>query len=143
MILGGLMTALFARGVTLVATSNIVPERLYENGLQRQRFLPVIALLEKYTKVVNVDAGIDYRLRTLQQAELYHYPLDAGADKSRRTASRAWRRKLANTGATEINRRFLTCRRVADDVAWFDFVQVMDLVRKMITSNWRVSSMRF
>ena len=82
MILGGLMEGLFARGVTLVATSNIEPGNLYENGLQRQRFLPAIALVEKYTQVVNIDAGIDYRLRTLQQAELYHFPLDEGADRS-------------------------------------------------------------
>jgi cell division protein ZapE len=61
MILGGLMQALFARGVTLVATSNIEPGNLYENGLQRQRFLPVIDLIERYTRVVNVDAGVDYR----------------------------------------------------------------------------------
>ncbi len=127
MILGGLMESLFSRGVTLVATSNIEPRHLYENGLQRQRFLPVIALLEKHTRVVNVDAGTDYRLRTLQQAELYHYPLDAGADTSlehsfRRLApeaARHWER-------IEINSRYLTCRRLAEDVAWFDFAELCD-----------------
>ena len=127
MILGGLMEALFARGVTLVATSNIVPEKLYENGLQRQRFLPAIALVEKYTKVVNVDGGVDYRLRTLQQAELYHYPLDAGADESLKDSferlapepGKHWER-------IEINQRYITCRCLADDVAWFDFAELCD-----------------
>jgi cell division protein ZapE len=127
MILGGLMEALFARGVTLVATSNIEPQHLYENGLQRQRFLPVIALVEKYTRVVNVDAGIDYRLRTLQQAELYHYPLDAAANTSLQDsfnrlapeAGKHWER-------IEINKRYLTCRCLADDVAWFDFAELCD-----------------
>lgn len=127
MILGGLMEALFARGVTLVATSNIVPQNLYQNGLQRQRFLPVIALVEKYTKVVNVDAGVDYRLRTLQQAELYHCPLDEAADISLRQSfdalavepGRHWER-------IQINGRYLTVRCMADDVAWFDFAELCD-----------------
>ncbi len=122
MILGGLMKALFARGVTLVATSNIEPGRLYENGLQRQRFLPVIALLQKYTRVANVDAGIDYRLRTLQQAELYHSPLDAEADTSLQDSfSRLAPEPGKPWELLEINNRYLTCRCLADDVAWFDF----------------------
>ena len=75
MILGSLVGELFGRGVTLVATSNIVPDGLYANGLQRARFLPAIKLLNQYTDVVNVDSGVDYRLRTLEQANLYHYPL--------------------------------------------------------------------
>ena len=127
MILGGLMEALFARGVTLVATSNIVPEKLYENGLQRQRFLPAIALVEKYTQVVNVDAGVDYRLRTLQQAELYHFPLDEGADESLRDS---FERLAPEVGKhwerLEVNGRYLTCRCLADDVAWFDFAELCD-----------------
>jgi len=127
MILGGLMEALFARGVCLVATSNIEPQRLYENGLQRQRFLPAIALVEKYTRVVNVDAGIDYRLRTLQQAELYHYPLDAAADESLRDSFE----KLAalpghHWERMEVNGRYITCRCRADDVGWFDFAELCD-----------------
>lgn len=127
MILAGLMEALFARGVTLVATSNIEPGKLYENGLQRQRFLPAIALVEKYTRVVNVDAGTDYRLRTLQQAELYHSPLDAAADKSLRAS---FDRLAPETGKhwerLEINGRYLTCRCLADDVAWFDFDELCE-----------------
>ncbi|MCB1674834.1 MAG: AFG1 family ATPase, partial [Halioglobus sp.] len=127
MILGGLMEALFERGVTLVATSNIPPQRLYENGLQRQRFLPVIALLEKYTQVVNVDAGVDYRLRTLQEAELYYYPLGSSADES---LNRSFQALSPGPGKHwerfEINDRYMTCRRLADDVAWFDFAELCD-----------------
>lgn len=125
MILGGLMTALFTRGVTLVATSNIEPTRLYENGLQRQRFLPVIALLERYTRVVNVDSGIDYRLRTLQAAELYHHPLDADADRSLHDSFvRLAPEPGRHMARLEINNRYLTCRCVADDVVWFDFAEL-------------------
>lgn len=75
MLLGGLMQALFARGITLVATSNIPPDELYRNGLQRSRFLPAIAAIMQYCDVMNVDAGIDYRLRTLTQAHLWLSPL--------------------------------------------------------------------
>ncbi len=127
MILGGLMEGLFERGVTLVATSNIVPSRLYENGLQRQRFLPAIALIERYTEVVNVDAGVDYRLRTLQQAELYHSPLDAQADISLQQSfdqlasepGKHWERIV-------INDRYLTCRCLGNEVAWFDFAELCE-----------------
>lgn len=130
MILAGLLDTLFARGVTLVATSNIEPSGLYENGLQRQRFLPAIALLEQHTRVVNVDGGTDYRLRTLEQAELYHSPLDKEADRSLEDSflrlapepGKHWER-------IEINERYLTCRRVADDVVWFDFKELCDSPR--------------
>lgn len=82
MILGTLMEALFAHGIVLVATSNIVPDELYRNGLQRARFLPAIALINKHTRVINVDSGVDYRLRTLEQAEIFHYPLDKAATEN-------------------------------------------------------------
>jgi cell division protein ZapE len=127
MILGGLMEALFARGVTLVATSNIEPSRLYLNGLQRQRFLPAIALIEKHTQVVNVDAGVDYRLRTLERAELYHYPLDAEADVSLRQSFERLAPHAATDGASlQINGRAIRTRSVADDVVWFDFAELCE-----------------
>jgi len=80
MILGTLFEELFARNVILVATSNIIPDDLYRNGLQRARFMPAIHLINKHCDVVNVDSGVDYRLRTLEQAEIYHFPLDEQAD---------------------------------------------------------------
>ena len=127
MILGGLFEKLFAMGVTLVATSNIVPDRLYENGLQRQRFLPAIAALKQHCRVLNVDGGTDYRLRALEQAELYHYPLgveaDASLDRSMRSlAPEAPQAELV----IEVNGRSLIARFVADDVVWFDFAALCD-----------------
>ena len=127
MILGGLMEALFERGVTLVATSNIIPANLYENGLQRQRFLPAIALVEKHTQVVNLDTDVDYRLRTLQQAELYHFPLDAEADVSLRACfDRLAPEQGKNWERIQINDRYLSSRCVADGVIWFDFAELCD-----------------
>ncbi len=75
MILGDLFTMLFEKGVILVATSNIAPDGLYKNGIHRDRFLPAIAQVQKHTTVMNIDAGVDYRLRLLKQAKLYTYPL--------------------------------------------------------------------
>ncbi len=75
MILGDLFTMLFQRGITLVATSNIEPAGLYKDGLHRNRFLPAISELEKHCTVMNIDSGIDYRLRVLKQAQLYVHPL--------------------------------------------------------------------
>ncbi len=71
MIFGSLFSALFKRGVTLVATSNVQPRDLYNGGLQRQRFIPTIDLLEQHMDVVAVDGTTDYRLRHLTQAGTY------------------------------------------------------------------------
>ena len=127
MILGNLMDKLFARGVSLVATSNIVPDRLYENGLQRERFLPAIAILKANVEVLNVDGGTDYRLRTLEQAELYHWPLDASADE---TLAHSFAALSPVPGREhvelEVEGRTIHARMVADDVAWFDFPALCD-----------------
>lgn len=94
MLLGGLMKALFARGITLVATSNIPPDELYRNGLQRARFLPAIDAIKQHCDVMNVDAGVDYRLRTLTQAHLWLSPLN---DETRAQMDKLW---LALAGET-------------------------------------------
>jgi cell division protein ZapE len=87
MLLGGLMKALFARGITLVATSNIPPDELYRNGLQRARFIPAIEAIKEHCDIMNVDAGIDYRLRTLTQAHLWLSPL---TDETRQQMDTLW-----------------------------------------------------
>lgn len=122
MILGELLDALFARGVTLVATSNIPPSGLYRDGLQRRRFLPAIALLEQHTRVLNVDGGVDYRLRSLKRAEIYHAPLDAEAELSL-AASFASLAPVTPVPCEvlEIEGRRIPTRSRADDVVWFDF----------------------
>ncbi|WP_105103183.1 cell division protein ZapE [Microbulbifer pacificus] len=129
MILANLLQALFERGVTLVATSNIVPQGLYKDGLQRARFLPAIDLLLEHTKVVNVDNGVDYRLRALEMAELYHCPLGIGADASLERSFRSLivegcevREKVK----LDIEGRPIVATRVADDVAWFGFSELCD-----------------
>ncbi len=127
MILAGLLKELFERQVTLVCTSNIVPDGLYQDGLQRARFLPAIALLNEHTEVVNVDGGVDYRLRTLEQAELYHHPLDAAADESLGKSFDALAVELgASERDLEINKRIIRCIKHADDVVWFDFKALCD-----------------
>ena len=122
MILGGLFHGLTRRGVTLVATSNVPPHELYQGGLQRQRFLPAIALLEHHLDVVRLAGSTDYRLRRLTEAGIY---LPAGAPG---TAARlaalfeclAGREPRA--GATlEIAGRAIPVLRASATVAWFEF----------------------
>jgi cell division protein ZapE len=133
MILAHLLESLFELGVVLVATSNIEPLGLYENGLQRQRFLPAIALLEQHTQIVNVDGGIDYRLRTLTQAELYHWPLGKAADVSLAASFLALAPMRAESkvagiasegGVLSINGRGFTYVKQCDDIIWFTFDQL-------------------
>ncbi|AJE14154.1 MULTISPECIES: cell division protein ZapE [Stutzerimonas] len=129
MILATLLEELFKNGVSLVATSNIVPDGLYKDGLQRARFLPAIELLKKHTEVVNVDSGIDYRLRALEQAELYHFPLDAEAELSLEKSFKSLLTencKVLEDEALMIENREIRARKVANDVAWFEFRALCD-----------------
>ncbi|MBU1312293.1 MAG: AFG1 family ATPase [Gammaproteobacteria bacterium] len=130
MILGTLMQALFARGITLVATSNIEPDGLYRNGLQRARFLPAIELIKQHSRIVNVDSGIDYRLRTLEQAEIYHFPLDQQADTNLQNYFNALSSepRQQNTAIDVANRQIMA-RHEADGVVWFDFGQLCESAR--------------
>jgi cell division protein ZapE len=80
MILSRLFKALFDEGVVIVATSNRAPEELYENGINRQLFLPVIALIEAHMSVMHLDGPIDYRLAKLGRARVYFTPLGKESD---------------------------------------------------------------
>ena len=122
MILAELMTSLFDRGVTLVATSNVEPKNLYENGLQRRRFLPAIDLLYAHTDVHHIAPGLDFRLRALEQAEIYHWPLDVEADLSLRRSFAALAPETPQEGGSlEIEGRQIPYKMVADDIVWFEF----------------------
>jgi len=127
MILGRLFDNLFAQGVTLIATSNIPPDRLYENGLQRANFLPFIDILKRQVRVLNVDGGVDYRLRTLTHADIYRHPCDEAceADLAR------WFTTIAHGEGTadrdlRINDRIIHARRELDSVVWFDFDELCE-----------------
>ena len=127
MILANLLEALFLRKVVLVATSNVEPKNLYENGLQRRRFLPAIELIETHTEVFNVDGTRDYRLRALKMSEIYHSPLDEMAEINLETSFEAiapdeggWDVQL------DIENRTISSRRCADGVVWFTFASVCD-----------------
>jgi cell division protein ZapE len=130
MILGTLFEYLFAEGVTLVATSNIVPDELYRNGLQRARFLPAIALIKQHTEVVNVDSGVDYRLRTLQQADIYHCPNDEQANQNLRHYFEQLATEPAKEEQTiEINNRQLHTLLLADGIVLFTFHELCETAR--------------
>jgi cell division protein ZapE len=121
MILYRLLDRLFGAGVQFVMTSNYDPDLLYPDGLHRDRLLPAIELIKSKLDVINVDAGTDYRKRTLSQVKAYHTPLGAAADK----ALRADFAKLAavpdESPILRIEKRELKALRKADGVVWFDF----------------------
>ncbi|MFT4938076.1 MAG: cell division protein ZapE [Paraglaciecola sp.] len=127
MILGTLMEELFAHGIVLVATSNIVPDELYSNGLQRARFLPAIDLINQNTRIVNVDSGVDYRLRTLEQAEIFHFPLDKKAlENLHLYFSQLAPEKGTSNTAIEIAGRMIPTLHYADGVVMFEFRALCD-----------------
>lgn len=129
MLLGGLFTELFALGTTLVTTSNIEPDGLYWNGLQRQRFLPAIEQLKKFTQVMNVDGGTDFRMRHLTLTERWSCPLGEEAD----AFMEQWLVQLTEDKTTptrntpiEVEGRELVANALGDKVAWFDFMTLCD-----------------
>jgi cell division protein ZapE len=121
MIMYNLLSKLFELGVSFVMTSNYDPDLLYPDGLHRDRMLPTIALLKDKMDVMNVDAGVDYRHRVLEQVQAYYTPLNAAADMQLRDT---WA-KVADTADEDprvrIEQREIRALRRAGGVIWFDF----------------------
>jgi len=124
MILYRLLQTLFEAGVAFVMTSNYAPAALYPDGLHRDRLLPAIALIQERLDVLNVDAGVDYRRRALEQMPLYLTPLN---EATRTALQAAFDRLCANTPASTstpmltVQNRALPAVAVGEDVVWLDF----------------------
>jgi cell division protein ZapE len=122
MILAGLLRSLFEQGIVLVTTSNVPPDSLYKDGIQRASFLPAIDLLNRHTEVLELGGDRDYRKMILEQARVYHTPLGPETD----AALHAEFRRLAAVepaqgGDLLINGRAMPYRLLAEDMVWFDF----------------------
>ena len=127
MVLGRLLEALFARGVTLVATSNVPPDGLYPDGLQRERFLPAIDILQRYTDAVEMDSGTDYRLRVMEKAGTYITP--AGPEATERLAqifSDLASGTVIDGRMLEVLGRDISTIRCGKGIVWFDFAAICD-----------------
>jgi cell division protein ZapE len=122
MILGRLFTALFAAGVVVVATSNIGPDDLYRDGLNRALFLPFIALLRERLDIFELNARTDYRLEKLARAPVYYTPADSRADAALNAAFlRLTGHKLGEPARIELLGRRLDVPQAVDGVARFGF----------------------
>lgn len=126
-ILVRLIRVLFDEGVSLVATSNVEPKNLYLGGLQRDLFIPAIDMIYQYTDVVNIDSGIDYRLRFLDKAETYFSPVGEVAEKGMQYNFDNLAPDVGSVnGLIKVEGRDLSYIRRADGVAWFEFDELCD-----------------
>ncbi len=126
MILANLFEALFARGVTLVTTSNTAPANLYKDGLQRARFLPAIAAIEAQCHVVEMISAHDWRLRALTHAPVYHTPPGAEAERALARIFSSQAQGDIVVGEMIINDRSIPVRKRADNILWFDFTALCE-----------------
>jgi cell division protein ZapE len=127
MILAGLFAGLLHRGVTLVATSNVAPGDLYKDGLQRQRFLPAIDLIESHLEVLELDSSVDYRLRQLARAPTYLDSRDPGTTAALERLFTSLSGAGAKRGATLIiEGRPISAVAVGPAIAWFEFRELCE-----------------
>ena len=133
MILGRLLSHCFDNGIVFVMTSNYAPDTLYPEGLQRQNFLPTIALIKENMDVVEVDSGVDYRRRTLEQDNVYHWPLGGETDaRLAATFARIATTKVTPDKKITIYGRDIALRKRAEGVIWFDFAALCETPRSQI-----------
>jgi len=132
MIMAGLLDSLFTNCVTLVATSNIEPKRLYQNGLQRDRFLPAIDLILEHTTVYNLDSGIDYRLKLLEKHGTFHIQNDHSEAILTKHLNELATTTVIENRPFKLNNRIIQCRARTDNIIWFDFSEICETPRSSI-----------
>jgi cell division protein ZapE len=122
MLLGRLLERLFAEGVVLVTSSNAAPPDLYKDGLQRARFLPAIASIERHCRVLELAGATDYRMRELVRSPVYRAPLDTGSDAWLDSRWHALGGDDAHRDAgIVVDGRRIPVRARSRGLAWFDF----------------------
>ena len=127
MLLGRLLERLFDEGVALVTSSNAAPADLYKDGLQRARFLPAIALIERHCNVVHLISDHDYRLRALVRSPVYRAPLDAECDAWLHERWHALRGDDDHRDAgIVVDGRRIAVRARTQGMAWFDFAALCE-----------------
>lgn len=132
MILGRLLSALFARGVVFVMTSNYRPDDLYPDGLQRHNLLPTIALIKQWLDVTEVDGGIDYRLRELEHAACYYTPLSDAVETELVARFERMRPGPDEDPRLPIEGRMIKARKRAGSLVWFDFATLCEGPRSQL-----------
>lgn len=130
MLIRGLLHGLFVRGVAVVMTSNSEPAGLYPNGLQREQFLPTIAMIKAHMDVVPFVSDVDYRLHRSAQMADAPSPAHGLTEQAFPEIFRA----LANGDGVSnepllVEGRIVTARGYADGVVWFDFSELCDRAR--------------
>ncbi|MGN7727033.1 cell division protein ZapE [Luteimonas sp. 22616] len=127
MLLGRLLERLFAEGVVLVTSSNTAPGNLYKDGLQRARFMPAIALLERYCHVMHMQSDTDYRLRELTRSPVYRAPLDGESEAWLDSRWHALGGDDAHRdGSIELEGRRIATRARCKGMAWFEFAALCE-----------------
>jgi cell division protein ZapE len=133
MILARLLELLIAKGVVLVMTSNYRPDELYPNGLQRARFLPAIAILERDLDVVELGGATDHRRRLLDALPVYYTPIDAHSDEHLAAFFAAMTKATySEHGTIDVGGRPIAYRRRAKGVVWFDFAELFEKPRSQL-----------
>lgn len=129
MLLAGLLENLFSRDVILVTTSNLAPDELYRDGLQRAKFLPAIALIKRHTRVLHLAGDTDFRLRILEQSPVFHWPLGPEAQAALERSYEAIAAGCELDTRLMVNDRPLHAVRRGDGVIWFTFEELCEKPR--------------
>ncbi len=130
MIMAGLLKALFERGTVLLTTSNIAPDDLYKNGLQRERFLPAIELIKDNTNIYHLHDGTDYRLQNLQQEGTYHVvPPHESREIMESYASKLATAPIKRNDTINVNNRDIRFKVIAKGCIWFEFSDICQTPR--------------
>lgn len=141
MIIGGLFQALFKENITIVATSNVTPDSLYKNGIQRDRFIPAIDLIKKNMGVLNLATTTDYRLRELEAAGVFFNPPDK--TKITQLFTQLAHGEIHHKQDIQLYDRPVTTIAVAENMIWFDFKTLCTIPRSQldylsIVKRWRI-----